>query len=248
VVGVCQVFGGGRLEGPIYEEGKKMRREVLLFALLFLFVAACDQAEGRFNEAQRCEKFSDANCAIKNYMDILTNFATSQYAEKSSDRIYEIVKSRTKDFVRIEKEDLSLMKTFSEKFPDSKLGKYSKEYFANEELKQKISDSIKPLLDKMLIEDYEGIDSYFASGKADEKFLSAVSMKDRRTGMSVESFTVVDVFPKGTDAASIVLSRREWHPASSVTGEAKYLIHLKKAQDKWQILGFELAPVHSLKK
>jgi hypothetical protein len=239
----------GRQAGRVVSSGGlKMRREDLFLLVLFFFSVACDQAESRFNEAQKCERFGDTNCAIKNYMEILTNFSTSQYAQNAADRVYEIVKSKTRDFTRIEKEELNLMKTFSEKLPDSKLGKFAKEYFANEELKQRISESLKPLLDKMLIEDYEGIDSYFVSGKADEKFLNAVAMKDRRSGMSVESFTITDVMPKGADGASIVLSRREWHPATSVTGEVKYLIHLKKSQDKWQIAGFELAPVHSLKK
>lgn len=224
-----------------------MMRLFVLLVLLSFFIAGCDPAEGKFNEGQRCEKFSDSKCAIKNYMEVVANHSSSQFAEKSSDRIYEIIKTGTKDFSRIEKEDLEIMKTFAEKYGESKLGKFSKGYFANEELKKKISESIKPLLDKMLIEDYEGLDGYFVSGKTDEKFLSTVSKKDRRSDMSVESFTVLDVMPKGNDAADIVLSRREWYPANSVTGEVKYLIHLKKSQDRYQISGFELAPVHSLK-
>lgn len=224
-----------------------MKSRVLLLLILSLFVYSCDQAESRFNEAQRCEKFSDIKCAIKNYLDILNNFQTSQYAEKSSERIYEIIKTKTRDFSNIEKEELEIMKNFSEKFPESKLGKFAKDYFAREELKRKISESIKPLLDKMLIEDYEGIDSFFVNNKTDEKFLNTVSVKDRRTGMSVESFNILDVMPKGSDMADIILSRREWYPSSSVTGDVKYLIHLKKSTDRWQIAGFELAPVHSLK-
>ncbi|MCX7958308.1 MAG: hypothetical protein N3B13_04610 [Deltaproteobacteria bacterium] len=222
-----------------------MRVVFLLLSVVLIF--SCDQAESRFNEAQRCEKFSDSKCALKNYIDILTNFGTSQFAEKSGERVYEIIKTKTRDFSNIEKEEMEIMKNFAEKFPDSKLGKYSKEYFGKEELKKKIADSIKPLLDKMLIEDYEGIDSFFASGKTDEKFLNTVSVKDRRTGMSVESFNILDVIPKGNDIADIILSRREWYPSSSVTGEVKYLVHLKKSADKWQVVSFELAPVHSLK-
>lgn len=225
-----------------------MMKKVFVLVMLSLFFLSCDQAESRYNEAQRCEKFSDSKCAIKNYIDILTNFSTSQFSEKASERVYEIVKSKTKDFTRIEKEDIELMKNFAEKFAESKLGKFAKEYFEKEKFKQSISENIKPLLDKMLIEDYEGIDSYFASGKADEKFLNSVSVKDRRTGMSVESFSVLDVIPKSSDMADIILSRRDWYPSTSITGDVKYLIHLKKSADKWQIAGFELAPVHSLKK
>ncbi len=233
-------------EAHIFQEGVKMMRVVCIL-LLSLLLFSCDPAESRFNEAQRCEKFSDSKCALKNYIDILTNFGTSQFAEKSSERVYEIVRVKTRDFSNIEKEELEIMKNFSEKFPESKLGKYAKEYFGKEELKKKIAESIKPLLDKMLIEDYEGIDSFFSSGKTDEKFLSTVSVKDRRTGMSVESFNILDVLPKGNDQADIILSRREWYPSSSVTGDVKYLVHLKKSSDKWQVAGFELAPVHSLK-
>ncbi|MCX7944689.1 MAG: hypothetical protein N2746_09305 [Deltaproteobacteria bacterium] len=217
-----------------------------IMAMAFTLLA-CDKAQNRFNEAQRCEKFGDSKCALRNYVDIVVNFPSSQFTEKAFDRIYNIIKTNTRDFTSIEKDDLEVMKTFSEKFPDSKLGKFAKEYFTREELKKKITDSIRPLLDKMLIEDYEGIDSFFASGKADEKFLNAVSVKDRRTGMSVESFNVLDVLPKDADNTDIILSRREWYPSSSVTGEVKYLVHLKRAGDKWQITGFELAPVHSIK-
>ncbi|MGC8928094.1 MAG: hypothetical protein ACP5QK_09235 [Myxococcota bacterium] len=223
-------------------------RRLLLVIILSLFSFSCDQAKSRYDEAQRCEKFGDSRCAINNYIDILTNFSTSQFAEKASERVYEIVRSRTKEFSRIEKEDMELMKTFSEKFAESKLGKFAKEYFERERLKSSIGESIKPLFDKMLREDYEGIDSYFVSGKVDEKFLNSVSVKDRRSGMSVESFTVLDVMPKGNDMADILLSRRDWYPSTSITGDVKYLIHLKKSADKWQIAGFELAPVHSLKK
>lgn len=221
-------------------------RSILLIVLVVSLIS-CDKAEGIFNEAQRCEKFGDSRCALKNYIEIMTNFSSSQFFEKSSERVFEIIKTKTRDFSNIEKEELEIMKTFAEKFPDSKLGKHAKEYFSREELKKNIAESIKPLLDKMLIEDYEGIDSFFVSGKTDEKFLSTVSVKDRRIGMSVDSFNILDVLPKGTDMADIILSRREWHPSTSVTGEVKYLIHLKRSQDKWQIAGFELAPVHSLK-
>lgn len=224
-----------------------MMRVVIVLIMLSLSITACDPAEGKFKEAQRCERFSDSRCAIKNYLDIMTGYPSSQFVDKASDRIYEIVKTRTRDFSKIDEEDLEIMKNFAEKFGDSKLGKYAKEYFANEDLKKRISDSIKPLLDKMLIEDYEGLDEYFTSGKTDEKFLSTVSVKDRRSGMTVESFTILDVMPRGADSADIILSRREWYPANSVTGEVKYLIHLKRSQDRYQISSFELAPVHSLK-
>ncbi|GEM_PF-2705104 len=221
--------------------------KLFIMVLSSLFIMSCDQAESKFNEAQRCEKFSDTKCALKNYIDIMTNFSTSQLVGKASDRVYEIVKMKTRDFSNIEKEEIELLKTFSEKFPDSKLGKFAKDYFSKETLKTTIAGSMKPLFDKMLIEDYEGIDSFFVSGKVDEKFLNTVSVRDRRTGMTVESFDVLDVMPKGSDQADIILSRREWYPSSSVTGDVKYLIHLKKDQNKWQISGFELAPVHSLK-
>ncbi|MFA6033118.1 MAG: hypothetical protein WC889_09485, partial [Myxococcota bacterium] len=82
----------------------------------------CDEADSKFKQAQRDEQYNFVDGALQNYMAILKKFGSSEAADKSKDRVFEILKIKTKNFTSIDPKSKEIIDYFLATFPDSKLG------------------------------------------------------------------------------------------------------------------------------
>jgi hypothetical protein len=203
--------------------------------IVAVFAAGCDEAQSKFDAAQKDEQFQFGDGALRKYFDIVQNHRDSAFAAKAQERLYELVKQRTKDFTTSDEKSREVMEFFSKSLTSSKLGKVSAELAAKAKFKEELVGKFTKFLEKMTIEDYGDLAGYFTGGKVIEDLVDKLARRESRGGMIVQGFRFVDFVVEGPDRAGMIIARQEYYPENGTTGEIKYRLHCAKESVGWVI-------------
>jgi hypothetical protein len=212
---------------------------LLGFILLFA-ITGCDEAKSKFDQAQRDEQFQYADGALKKYFDIVQNHKDSDVVGPSQDKLYEMLKARTRDFTNVDVKAKEVMDYFSRAYPATKLGKISSEVEAKMKVREEIISKYTKFFEKLTIEDYTDMTGYFSGGKVIEDLLDKLARRESRGGMIVQGYRFVDFIPEGGDRAGMLVARQEYFPENGTTGEVKYRLHCSKQSVGWVITSMEI--------
>jgi hypothetical protein len=226
-------------------------RGLLVGIVVLSLLAGCDEARSKFEAAQRDEQFQYADGALKKYFDIVQNHKDSDVAGPARDRLFEVLKSRTREFTFVDARSKEVLDYFATASPESKLGKTARDLEAKTRFRDELTKKFEPFFEKMRIEDYTEIQPYFATkveDKQNDDLIDKIARREARgAGLLIQGYRFIDFFPEGSDRAGMLVARQEYYPESGTTGEVKYKIHCSKGPLGWVIASMEPGSAHETK-
>ncbi|MBI5525207.1 MAG: hypothetical protein HY897_02655 [Deltaproteobacteria bacterium] len=228
-----------------------MIRGLLLGILILSLCAGCDEARSKFDAAQRDEQFQYADGALKKYFDIVQNHKDSDMAGPAKDRLFEVLKSRTREFTFLDAKSKEVLDYFATASPESKIGKTARELEAKTKFRDELTKKFEPFFDKMRIEDYTELQPFFATkveDKQNDDLIDKIARREARgAGLLIQGYRFIDFLVEGPDRAGMIVARQEYYPESGTTGEVKYNIHCSKGLAGWVIASMVPASAHETK-
>lgn len=218
-----------------------MKRGLTLGCIcIVVLLTGCDEARSKFEAAERDEQFQNEVGALRKYFDIVQNHGDSEVAAQAQDRLFALVKTRTRDFTSIDDRSREVIEYFSKSRTSSKLGKVASELTAKQKFKEELVAKYTKFLEKLTIEDYTDLNGYFTGSKVIEDLVDKLARRESRGGMVVQGFRFVDFLVEGQDRAAMVIARQEHYPENGTTGEIRYKLRCAKESVGWVITSMEM--------